>query len=288
MLTLPVPSAVTTRYLVATDESTRPSVAHLRDILSADGLGRTARELLGSPLLTLDGSRAVDSPYADRLAGLGGGGRALRDARSSHHHVALTSIAAPAAQPCHAQAARLVARLVVALTGGVVVDLAANDVLSRCDPPARESTRFILGQEWLGTIITESAEQTIRIETAGLHRFGLPELLARDVDHGHLLTAGSVLRALSHRMLTAHWTWLASVPTGRTREIPPDQEIGLSDLLGFWGAGTDAPCEQVPVYLTPSTAACPECATALWVTGPAGRNDPDWWEDAVATLIPVR
>ncbi|MDL4776386.1 hypothetical protein [Actinomadura xylanilytica] len=146
-LTLHVPASVTTRFLVATGEPATPDAAYLRDVLGRTGPAHTARDLLGSPLLTVDGGHDAPTRWSDRLHALGGPADSLERVLGATRHIVVTSVAAPAAQPRHAQAARLAARTLAAATGGVAVDLAANQVLVRDRGSPAEPERFVLGQE---------------------------------------------------------------------------------------------------------------------------------------------
>src|SRR5690606_10434706 len=130
-----------------------------------------------------------------RLRALGGGEGELAALRSARRHLVVTSIADPAAQPRQAQAARLVARTLAAATGGRGADLAANPPPS--DPPGPEPDRFLLCDDWLGVFLTPGEGRTLRADTAGLHRFGLPELVAVRIPYGRMLTAVTVLRGLA-------------------------------------------------------------------------------------------
>lgn len=287
-LTLQIPESVVTRFLVATDERVRPGTGYLRDALGGGGPARTARDLLASPLLVVTGGRATDSLWADRPAGLGGGEVELAAARSARHQLVVTSVAAPAAQPRHAQAARLVARVLAAATSGVVADLAANQVLSGAGgPPVSEPERFILGEDWLGVFVAPDAERGVRADTVGLHRFGLPELLVRDVPYGCMLTAVNVLRGLAFRMLTEHWAWLSAGGRAGPREISADRDLDPGDVLRFWGARPGRVGGALPVHLMPERADCPECDAGLRVTGPGGDGAAGWWERAAGPAIPA-
>ncbi|MQY09161.1 hypothetical protein [Actinomadura macrotermitis] len=66
-LELPIPVSVTSRFLVAAPRP--PEAARLRGALGESGLARFARELLGTPPLTLD-LRAAPTPWSGRLPAL--------------------------------------------------------------------------------------------------------------------------------------------------------------------------------------------------------------------------
>ncbi|REF00123.1 hypothetical protein [Thermomonospora umbrina] len=283
MLTLTIPESTTTRFLIAADDGTAPGIQRLRDSLPAGGPARTARDLLASPLLVVTGSRAADSPWTSRADGLGGGTADLGALRSARHHLVVTSIATPAAQPRHAQAARLVARTLATATGGRVVDLAANQFVT--DPTEPERDRFTLGDDWLGVFVGPDHGPTLRADTAGLHRFGLPELLARRVPYGRLLTAVSILRGLAHGILTDHRAWLATTPGAATWTLPATRTLQPADILAYWGVDRPLTGTPLPLRLTPSTSDCPECTTALELTPPT--DQPHWWHTTAAPAVPA-
>ncbi|MEU5882561.1 hypothetical protein [Spirillospora sp. NPDC047279] len=279
MPTLTTPASVTTRFLVATGESLTPPLGYLRDALPGTplgrtSLGRTARDLLGSPLLEVAAGRPVPTPWTPRLPGLGGAPERLRQVIEASHHIVLTAVAAPSAQPRQARAARLVARTLAAAVGGVLVDLDSNQVVSDRPEPAR----FHLGDEWIGVFVAidgaRDAERCVRVSTSGMHRFGLPELVAREVAYGHMLTAANVLRALAHRVFA-----------DRPGSLPADETVDTGDLYRFWGArpGREG---GLRVRLAAAEADCAGCEAAVEVIPTTGRGDARWWELRAGAVMP--
>ncbi|WP_119730289.1 hypothetical protein [Thermomonospora amylolytica] len=216
---------------------------------------------------------------------LGGGETELAALRSARRHLVVTSIAAPAAQPRQAQAARLVARTLAAATGGQVADLAANQVLG--DPAEPEPERFLLCDGWLGVFVAPGEGRTMRADTAGLHRFGLPELVACQIPYGRLLTAVTVLRGLATRLLTEHRTWLSGDSTATTWRLPADLSLDPGDILRYWGAHHPDLGGPIPLRLTVHPTDCLDCDTGLRLSPPGGQPEPDWWERTAAPAVPT-
>ncbi|MFC6886014.1 MULTISPECIES: hypothetical protein [Actinomadura] len=283
-LTLHVPASVTTRYLVATDDRATPDAGYLRDALPRTALARVARDLLGTPLLTVAPGLDAPTRWSERLGTLGGAADALERVAAATRHVVVTATAAPAAQPRHAQAARLAVRALAAATGGAVVDLDANQVLP---PRPAEPERFVLGQEWTGVFLSLDGQgdgSLVRAETCGMHRFGLPELAAARVPYAHMLTSANLMRALAHRMLAEHLVWLAAGPPSGPRTVPARCRATGDDVLRFWGARPEGrPGLSVDLVRTP--AGCPGCDAALEAVPPDNAGTA-WWDDHAATALP--
>ncbi|KAB2352612.1 hypothetical protein [Actinomadura rudentiformis] len=286
---------VTTRFLVATNEgvtqlSSRRGIDHLCEALPKTRLGRTARALLRSRLLSIDPAQPAPTQWSPRLLHLGGAPEALQRVNEARHHVLLTSAAAPCDQPRHAQAARLVARVLAAAMSGDLVDLDSDQLLAASPSPGgtTEPERFVLGNEWIGVFVTlaqeRDAEHCIRVGTAGMHRFALPEVMASEVPYGHMLTAANILRALAFRLLS-------------DGGIPAKFTLDAGDLLRFWGA-RPAPAGRLSLRLTPAESDCSGCSKALAVLPPTRRGtglesgratgcgDPVWWEERAAEAMP--
>jgi hypothetical protein len=298
-LTLEIPEAVTTHFVVATGLSLSPS--HIRDLLGdaarwgpeAASLARTAGELLDSPLLLVAGERAGDSDWIARLDGVAGAEEDVRRLRWAEHHLVLTSVAPPAAQPLHAQAVRFMARVLAEHTGGLVADLAAGQTLSAGEVPVGETERFVLADDWTAAFVgrddepearVPEPEMRIRIDTTGLARFGLPDLMARCVPGDQMITSINLLRALSFRLLAGHWNWLVGHPGHRARPIDVEQYVDVRDLWRFWGA---RPVGHGGLWVRLAWARpdCPDCPDVLEVAPPEGRDRGDWW-DEVPEVIP--
>lgn len=297
LLGIDIPESVVTRFLVATDEARPPGARHLRDMLSAGGLGRTARDLLASPLLSVGGGPAAGSPWEGRLDLLGGGDAELAEVRSARRHLPVTLLAGPAAQPRHAQAARLVARTLAVAAGGRVVDLAANQVLAPSDPPGHEPERFVLGQDWLGVFMAPDGDRRLRCDTAGLHRFGMPELVVRHIPYAHLLAAAALVRGLAQRLLADHLAWLQASPHPTHRTIPADRTLAPADLLRYWtgptgparAPGSPRPTGPAQAPGSPGSTGSREAGRAAGSAGPNGsagpRRPPDGGRDSWSIAV---
>jgi hypothetical protein len=298
-LTLEIPEAVTTHLVVATGLSNRLGPGDVRGLLGDAGrwgahaasLARTACELLDSPLLLIAGERAAGSDWTARLDGVAGAENDLRRLRWSEHHLVVTSVAPPAAQPRHAQAVRFVARVLAEHTGGIVADLAAGQTLPSGEDPADEAERFVLADDWTAAFVgpddefearipgavPDPGQVRIRVDTTGLARFTVPDLVARHVPGDRMITSINLLRALSHRLLAEHWNWLADHPGHRARRIESEQYVDVRDLRRFWGARPVGD-GGLWVRLAWGRPDCPDCPDVLEIAPPDGREPGDWWD----------
>jgi hypothetical protein len=141
----------------------------------------------------------------------------------SAYHLMVSATAPVRNQPRAAQAARAYARSLAGKTRGVLIDWATRDIVLAAGRPER--ARFHLGGQWLGYDLHVYDERhaglpelepweeppprwkacaAIRIQTRGLARFGLPELVIDGIDCEHRLTALNVLRALAQHLLNEH------------------------------------------------------------------------------------
>ncbi|MFG2004693.1 hypothetical protein ACGFNU_36625 [Spirillospora sp. NPDC048911] len=317
---------VTTRFLVAADESATPDLAHLRKALPDTPLAQTARALLGSPQLTIDAASTAPTRWSPRLLRLGGVPDGLQRVIKARHHILVHSTAAPSDQPRHAQAARLVARVLATVMSGDLVDLDSSQLLSTSTEP----DRFVLGDEWIGVFVAlaegRDAEHCVRAGTAGMHRFGLPEIMATEVPYGHMLTAANILRALAFRLLSdgalsrnhlldpddllrfwgAHPAYPAKPrhPNGPDQAIRADQadhtgdagEVGRAGDPGYAGeaghaddagqSGWSSGLGRLRLRLAQSVSDCPGCDAGVEVVPPTWRGDPVWWEGRAGAAMP--
>lgn len=295
-LTLEIPEAVTTHLVVATDEHVRLGRGYLRDVLAEAGrkspeaaaLARSAQELLESPLVLATVERAADSDWSERLEALAGRQGNLRQLQWAEHHLVLTSVAPPAAEPSHDQAVRFAARVLAERTGGMVADLAANVVLGRGSAPAMERERFVLADEWVIAFVNleRAGSDRLQVDTIGLHRFGLPDLTIENVPGDRVLTSVNLLRALGYRLLTDHWAWMAEHPGQESRSLPVRQYADSADLWRYWGTrpvGEGA----IAVRLGADRTGCPGCSSVLEVQPPPDRDPAQWWEEAYDVIPPL-
>ncbi|OLT19249.1 hypothetical protein BJF79_16920 [Actinomadura sp. CNU-125] len=169
---------------------------------------------------------------------------------------AVVTAAAPITdQPRAGQVARAAARALAEAVGGVAADLVTGHILA----PGAERPRFVLADQWLGDVLPPfrangrctAAEperdpegvngcSCVRLRTRGLRRFGLPELQIDGVACPHDLAALNVLRSTARRLLTDHWSWLATGPTDRSRTIDHDVHLTGTDFGEFWGSSRRA------------------------------------------------
>ncbi|MBA8952412.1 hypothetical protein ACFQU9_21960 [Actinomadura namibiensis] len=230
---LAVPETVISRFLVVA--AGRGGLPDLGGLLGAGTLADTARRLLRAGRITVSG-HDVPTPWSSRLPTIGclpdDTVDAVLDAR---RHVLVSGAAVPAEQPRHAQAVRLVARVLAAELEGRVVDLESHRLLSPGEGVADEPERFRLDAEWFGVFLTGAGPGRARADTYGLHRFGAPELVLRDVLYGDLPAAVDLLGD------AARWLYaeFAAEAARGARTVP------------------------VPQGLTVTGAGCPGCGTAL-------------------------
>ncbi|MFF0524877.1 hypothetical protein ACFYTC_39820 [Actinomadura nitritigenes] len=274
---LEVPVSVTTRFLVATQARTLPGAGRLPDSLGGGALAREAAAMLASAVLAVE---PVTRPSADlkarfhRLAAPHGRLGAVVAAR---RHIAVTAEGPPAGQPRSAQAARLAARALAAAVGGTVADLDSRQILPGTPPdaePDAEPERFALGRGWVSVFVTLDPGDgaRARIDTAGLHRFGLPEVAARHVPYASVLAAAHLVRGLARQLVAEQTAWLGRGHRDRTRATRRERAVSAADVLRFWGAGPPgrAPgaAESVAVRLGWTGTDCPDCAAAIEAVPP--------------------
>jgi hypothetical protein len=286
MIDLTIPESVAAPFVVAT--------AHPLDDPVAVARGRVrlplAAELLGSSLLRFRGRPAAESGYADLI-----GGAAWARPEEAHllgkarHHIVVTGHAPPVSQPEHAQAAREIARVVAEACDGVVYDAWSHQVLPHAFRFGAEHPEFCLADDWLATFVTGEDDGELHLVTAGLHRFGFPELEADGVPGGNLFAAVTLLRCLAVGLIDEHWAWLACHPGARLRRIPPETWVEGADVWRYWAAEPAGVAgEPVRVRLSPAP---PEGADALpyLVAGPPADFDAPaalWWNDIVDLAMP--
>ncbi|MBO2464059.1 hypothetical protein [Actinomadura violacea] len=304
---LEVPASVTTRFLVATQARTLPAPDRLPDAAGDGALAREAAAMLKAASLVVE---PVTRPSGDlkarfhRLATPPGRLGAVVGAR---RHVAVTAAGPPAGQPRTAQAARLAARALAAAVGGTVADLDSRRILPG-SPPSAEPEEFALGRAWVSVFVTlDPADAArVRIDTAGLHRFGLPEVAARHVPYASMLTAANLVRGLAWQLVAEQTAWLGRGRRDRTRTTRHERAVSAADVLRFWGAGPagGASGGSVVVRLGWTGTDCPDCAAAIEVVPPVrlsrafgasdavpsgspppcGPAEDPWWRDAADAM----
>jgi hypothetical protein len=290
------PSSNTAHFLVAVPDM-MVDAGPLDDLVSSLGgagpLAATARELFETSRLVVDAGPAATSGWHDRLCGVAGPGDETARLPGAVQHIVVTSAGPPAAGPREAQAARLVARSIAARTAGVVVDATANQALSGGDPsdaPRGEAEIFVLGDEWLAVFVGYDHDAVttgrVRVETAGLRRFALPELTTRDVPLGRMLTAVNIVRALAYRLLREYWVWLSAHPGQTVWWIERERFAAARDVWRYWGA---RPVGDGGVWVRLSPRGCgpPDRLARLEITPAGATPGDDWWAAEASPAIPL-
>ena len=284
-ISYPVPATTTSLFLVIADQPGREHAGPQRDVA---GLNITVWPAADSPL---DPTRVW--AYANWDGPL--------PPPSACHY--LVSATAPTwTQPRSAQVARAYARRLAATAGGLLIVWMTRDVVLGAARPERAQVH--LGDQWLGFDFhvyddrhkgiperdpwsewprPEDACVAIRLQTLGLARFGLPEVVIDGVDCAYRLPALNVLRAVGQRLLTEHWTFLGTATDeatpGTERRISARQRIPGGAFAAYWGAslpGGDA----FTVSLTASER-------LLRVEEPRGRRLNEWLAHARSNLQSV-
>ncbi|MEO5874166.1 MAG: hypothetical protein ABIQ26_04115 [Streptosporangiaceae bacterium] len=232
-----VPQTISGRQVVVGEHRFKDPVRAVRDRLEdpwigsgAQPLAREALDLLRSPLLEIKAVAAAGSGLTGQVLDCASLACEREFLESAGHHFVITCRGAPGAQPAQARAARVVARALSEEVGGLVVDLVTGEVLEPFGFE-HEPRRWVLGHGWCRVRVDGTV-----VRTAGLGRFGLPELRAASVPADLVIHAMNLLRALAYRLLEDHWTWIAGHPVGRRREIPGSLELESTDLWRYWGS----------------------------------------------------
>ncbi|NVI86298.1 hypothetical protein [Actinomadura sp. BRA 177] len=281
---LTAPEAVSARFLVATGARTVPGPRYLRDALGERGLGRAAAGLLATSRLTIEPVTEVTADLKERLHRLTGSPDRLRDVFGAARHITVTTTTHPADLPRTAQATRLAARTLAAAVRGTVADLDTGQILPPEDAPPTEPDTFVLGTDRAPVYITLEPEDATRAraETAGLHRFGLPEITTRRVPYASMLTAANLVRALAWQLFAEQTACLARTGGG-THDTPAERHVGEDDVMRFWGAAQERTKTTARVRLAWAETACPGCPAAIEAK-PAHPDPQTWWTDCAKAM----
>ncbi|MFA1551264.1 hypothetical protein [Actinomadura chokoriensis] len=252
-ITFSVPATTTSRFAVAADRIPHDLAGVLRRAASGPYAPHIAGRLGSSQLqITREDVATLRwDPGAVRAAGPGDRQAALAFNGATEFAV-VTTLGPITDQPRGVQVARAAAYAIAKSTGGIAADLVTGHVLA---PSTAERTRFVLADRWLGDVLPPFRANgrctapdpdlapeglngcaCVRLRTRGLRRFGLPELQITDVACPHDLAALNVLRAAARRLLTDHWSWLATGPAEGTRTIPAALDLTQRDFNDFWGS----------------------------------------------------
>jgi hypothetical protein len=288
MIDLDVPETVATPFVVATARPLPDPVevarAQVRHPLAAD--------LLDTPLVHVRTLPACESGFADLMAGAAWVSPDDRSVlRKLTHHTIVMGHVPPVSQPDHGQATRAIARAIAEACAGVVYDAWSHQVLPHDFRFGVEHPEFCLADDWLSTFISGdgASGDDLRLTTAGLHRFALPELEAQRVPVGNVFAAVTLLRCLAVTLLSEHWDWLACNPGTRSRPLRQHAWAEGRDVWHYWAA---EPREEVTgrvrVRFSRIDGDGPKTLPYLAVGPPAGFNAPprEWWNDVVDLAMP--
>jgi len=291
MTDLDVPETVATPFVVAT---ARP-LADPSSVARARVRRPLAADLLGTPLVQINTRPAGESGYAELIESAAWA--RPEDRYLLHkftHHIVVMGHIPPVSQPDHGQATRAIARVVAEACDGVIYDAWSHQVLPHDFRYGVEHPEFCLADEWLATFISGSdgpagGRGGLRLMTAGLHRFALPELEARKVPLANVFAAVTLLRCLAVTLLYEHWDWLACNPGTRSRRLPQQAWVEGRDVWRYWAAEPkDDVGGRVRVRLQPTDRPVAETLPYLSVGPPADFAAPirEWWNDVVDLAMP--
>ncbi|PRY01955.1 hypothetical protein [Allonocardiopsis opalescens] len=262
------------------------------------GLARVAeRGLAGAALRLLHSGELRCEPEPPHLLGRPRGPVRTEQLRArfdrADHHLAVRIVGAGGAGPGAVQAARAAARALAASCGGLVADAFTGQVL-----PAgggAEALEFQLADQWLALYLDRPAARDrgpgrraapAEIASAGLARFGLPDLNLRGIALHQWFLATTLLRGLATRLLTDHWTWSAERPGRARRWLAVRTVVDTRDVKRYWGVLDDQPpVASVEVRLTPLTPPAAGAGTRVLVRPRASYTGGiDSWLDRIAAL----
>ncbi|QFG26340.1 hypothetical protein [Actinomadura sp. WMMB 499] len=252
-ITFPVPATTTSRFAVAADRVPH-DLANLLPRAPSGPYDAHIAGRLGTPQLELSRDEPASmrwNPLRVRAARP----EERREERAFHDAAEFAVVTATAPitdQPRASQVARAAARALADAVGGIAADLVTGHILA----PGGERPRFVLADRWLGDVLPPfradgrctapdpehdpegvNGCSCVRLRTRGLRRFGLPELQIDGVACPHDLAALNVLRSAARRLVTDHWSWLATGPADRSRTIDRDVHLTEADFGDFWGSG---------------------------------------------------
>ena len=228
-LTLPVPESVGAFYAVPARDGSVPV-----ESLVAAGLGRVEEALprpLPQPLVQVHRVEDLPPLPLTQLAAAGATEDQLARLRAASHLV-LVSVGGRPGWPCaHEWIARTLAAGAAQRLGSDLVDLLVHQVL---DPTAARASLpdpdgLVCLADWVAVDVwPERGGYTCT--TAGLRRFGLPELRTLGVPADLVDTWGRVMVGLAGRLLGAWRDALAAAPSGRVT-LPGTVELTDSDVI---------------------------------------------------------
>jgi hypothetical protein len=271
-----VPDAVHASFVIATAHPPYDPVALAR----ARTRPPLAAALLRTPLVRIRTYQTGESGYADLL----GHAEAGDPVHKATHHIVVTARIPPVSQPEHGQALRAIARVVAASCDGAVYDPWSRCLLPHDFRFGAEHPEFCLADGWLTAWFARA-----RLTTAGLRRFGLPELEAPVVPRGNRPAAVTLLRCLAVAMLSEHWDWLACNPGAAIRRLPSHAWAEGRDVWRYWACEPAGPVGgRVRVRFGRSARHGPGEPMSLSIGPPAdfGASTATWWNDVVDLAMP--
>jgi hypothetical protein len=135
----------------------------------------------------------------------------------------------------------------------------------------------------------EPRDGALRLVTAGLRRFALPELAAAEVPLGNAFAAVTLLRCLAVTLVSEHWDWLACNPGARTRPLRRHAWVAGRDVWRYWGAEpAGAVGGRVRIRLRHVAGRRPGTVPYLTIGPPADFDaaSAEWWNDVVDLAMP--
>jgi hypothetical protein len=228
-LILPVPESVGAFYAVPTGDASVPVAS-----LVAAGLGRVEDAMpqpLPQPLVQVH--RASDLPPLPigRLAAAGATDEQIARLRRASHLVVVSVGGRPGWPAAHEWIARTLAAGAAARLGSDVVDLLVHQVLDPVTARASlpDADGLVCLADWVAVDVwPERGAYTCT--TAGLRRFGLPELRTLGAPPELVDTWGRVMVGLARRLLGAWHDGLAMAPSGSVT-LPGTIELTDSDVI---------------------------------------------------------
>jgi hypothetical protein len=285
MIDLNIPDTVPTPFVVATAQPPDDPLTVARNRVRLP----LAADLLGTSLVRIHTLPASASGFTDLMTGAAWARQEechLLDKMS--HHIIVMGHLPPVSQPGHSQATRAIARALAEAYDGLVYDAWSHQVLPYDFRFGVEHPEFCLADGWLATFISEYENpRGLRLTTAGLHRFALPELEAPEIPQDNLFAAVTLLRCLSVTLLSEHWDWLACNPGARNRLLRRHAWVRGRDVWRFWAAEPKGDVNgQVRVRLRPTTEQ--DALPYVSVGPPADFTAPisEWWNDVVDLAMP--
>ncbi|MET7466842.1 hypothetical protein [Nonomuraea sp. NPDC005501] len=243
-ITLPVPASLTCRFVVAVERLPCP-VPELVPWRVGRPFRKAAMTAYGTPGLEVAPQAPLPpwedphpTPWRPTAATLHHDERQLL--RRARHHLVVSSTAPPHALPGNAQVARATARALARQCGGLVIDPLTGTTVPHCDRCPDEPAEFRPADDWLGWDIQVHDDATcppwdpadtaacdcLRVTSRGLRRFALPEITIDGAACAHTLCATNLLRAVAHRLVADHLTFLAAHPEADVRVIDDHLHIG--------------------------------------------------------------